>query len=212
MLAKLAIIMDYYDCHESIELHVEIWLENLKSELPTVYGRDYILYMLISWVFTHSDIFQKMTRLALRHSGKLIECEGLLPLPTYILEEIDKARQDSLDKLFSAIYDLLDRLLEETECSYECSSMSLGVLTKELSKRGILSPRITQPFDGWSIDGTKEMIKGLRRPKWYDNTRLGSRHSCTIQEKLSLAIDKVEDELRVFDLQDLQFLNSVKCV
>ncbi|EXM13844.1 hypothetical protein V3481_012885 [Fusarium oxysporum f. sp. vasinfectum] len=190
LLAKLAIIVDYYECHESIELYVDIWLENLKSEIPTVYGRDCILYMLISWVFTRSDIFQKMIRLASRHSGKLIECEGL-PLPTEILEEIDQARQDSLDDMFSAIYDLLDRLLEETECSYECSSMSLGVLTKELSKRGILSPRIAQPFCGWSVNGAQNMIKGLRRPEWYDH-RYGPTHSCTIQQKLSPVLDEVE--------------------
>jgi hypothetical protein len=61
MLAKLAIIVDYYKCHKSIELHADIWLENLTSELPTVYRRDCILYMFISWVFTKSDIFQKMT-------------------------------------------------------------------------------------------------------------------------------------------------------
>lgn len=88
MLAKLAIIVDYYGFHESIELHADIWLENLKSGIPVVYGRDCILYMLISWVFTKSDIFQKMTRLALQQSRDLIGSEGLL-LPTHILGKID---------------------------------------------------------------------------------------------------------------------------
>ncbi|RYC78626.1 hypothetical protein BFJ63_vAg18500 [Fusarium oxysporum f. sp. narcissi] len=92
MLAKLAMIVDYYECHEIIELYADIWLERLKSEVPTVYGRDCILL------------------------------------------QIDIARQDYLDKIFSAAYDLLDRLQEEPECSYECSSMLLGMLTKELKK------------------------------------------------------------------------------
>lgn len=115
-------------------------------------------------------------------------------------EEIDEVRQGSLDDIFTAIYDLLDRLQEETECSYECSSMSLGVLTKELSKHSILSPRIARPFCGWSIDGSRDMIKGLRQAHWYDKhaARHGNRHSCTIQQKLSPALMKVEDELRVF--------------
>ncbi|EWY83086.1 hypothetical protein FOYG_15159 [Fusarium oxysporum NRRL 32931] len=191
MLAKLAIIVDYYGCHKSVELYADIWLENMKSEIPTVYGRDRILYMLISWVFTKSDIFQAMTRLTLQQSREYIKSDGF-PLPTHIFEEIDEERQDSLDDIFTAIYDLLDRLQEEMECSYECSSMSLGVLTKELSKHDILSPRIARPFCGWSIDGSRDMIKGLRQAHWYD------RHSCTIQQKLSPAMMKVEDGLHVF--------------
>jgi hypothetical protein len=140
----------------------------------------------------------------------LIKIVILWPLLIQDTEKIDEARQDSLDDIFTAIYDLLDRLQEETECSYECSSMSLGVLTKELSNHGILSPRVAQPFYGLSIDGSKDMIKGLRQPQWYDKNgaRYGPRHSCTIQQKLSLALNKVEDKLRVFNLQDFQFSKS----
>jgi hypothetical protein len=75
MLAKLAMIVDYYQCHESVELYADIWLESLKSEIPKAYGKDCILSMFISWVFVQPDIFQKMTRLALRQSGRLIDAE-----------------------------------------------------------------------------------------------------------------------------------------
>ncbi|OBS14981.1 hypothetical protein FPOA_14011 [Fusarium poae] len=128
MLAKLAMIVDYYECHEIIELYADIWLERLKAEAPTVYGRDCVLCI-----------------------GKLIGAEGF-PIPSELLEQLDIARRDYLDTMFSATYDLLDRLQEETECSYECSSMLLGVLTKELKKHGILSPRCVQPFYGFSIE------------------------------------------------------------
>jgi hypothetical protein len=128
-------------------------------------------------------------------------------LLTQDTEQIDIARQDYLDKIFSATYDLVDRLQEEPECSYECSSMLLGVLTKELKKHGILSPRSAQPFFGFSIGGSEAMIKGCKVPHWYDisgSGRYGSGHSCTIQQKLSLVLQKAEKELRVFDLQDFQ--------
>ncbi|KAF4960488.1 hypothetical protein FSARC_10456 [Fusarium sarcochroum] len=203
MLAKLAMIVDYYGCHESIELYTDIWLGNLKSKVPTVYGQDCILYMFISWVFTQPDMFQRMTQLALRHSGMLIEAE-VLAIPGDLLEQIDDARQDSLASIFSAIYDLLDLLQKEPECSYECSSMLLGVLTKELRKHGCLSPRSARPFFGFSIEGSKDLINGLRKPYWYDE-RYSSRHSCTIQQKLSVTLEKMENELRVFNLQDFQF-------
>jgi hypothetical protein len=92
MLAKLAMIVDYYECHEIIELHADIWLERLKSEVPTVYGRDCILCMLVSWVFSRPDMFAKMTRLALRHSGKLIEAEDL-PIPSGLLGVFNQESQ-----------------------------------------------------------------------------------------------------------------------
>lgn len=225
MLAKLAMIVDYYECHETIELYANIWLEGLKPEVPKVYGRDCILYMLVSWVFSKTELFEKMTRLALRNSGKLIESENI-PIPCNLLGmfgrqpqhtasltpdvgQIDIARLDYLDKMFSATYDLLDRLQEEPECSYECSSMLLGVLTKELKKHGILSPRCAQPFYGLSIEGSKDMIASFTEPRWYDEGNglyrgYGNRHSCTIQQKLHSALEKAENELRVFTLQDFE--------
>jgi hypothetical protein len=42
--------------------------------------------------------------------------------------------------------------------------MLLGVLTKELRNHKILYPWNPPPFDGFSIEGSKEMIKGLKKP------------------------------------------------
>ncbi|KAF5977557.1 hypothetical protein FBULB1_6489 [Fusarium bulbicola] len=163
MLVKVAMIVNYYDCLESVELWTEIWLEAL--------------------------------------SQKLIETENF-PIPADILDGIDIARQSALTEIFSGIYELLDRLREEQDCSFECSSMLLGVLTKELSRHGILHPRNTPPFDGFSIEDIKEMIEGLTKPQWYGTAY--NRHYCCIQDKLSKSLTKVESELRVFDLQDFQ--------
>ncbi|KAF5634262.1 hypothetical protein F52700_5984 [Fusarium sp. NRRL 52700] len=187
MLVKVAMIVNYYVCLESVELYTEIWLDALRSELPKVYGRECILCL-----------------------QKLIEAEDF-PIPADILEEIDIARQSALAETFSAIYELFDRLQEGQECSFECSSMLLGVMTKELSKHGILHPRNVPPFDGFSIEGFKEMIDSLKKPTWYDTTsynhynRYGyPSHRCCIQDKLSISMAKMESDLRVFDMQDFQ--------
>ncbi|PNP78956.1 hypothetical protein FNYG_07821 [Fusarium nygamai] len=217
MLVKVAMIVNYYDCLESVELYTDIWLEGLKSGLPTVYGRDCILCLFISWVFSEPVMFQNMTELALRHSQKLIETEDL-PIPADILEGIYIARQSALAEIFSAIYELFDRLQEEQDCSFECSSMLLGVLTKELSKHGILHPRNAPPFDGFSIEGFNEMINDLKKPDWYNTTGYRpysncnhSKHGCCIQDKLSISLAKVESDLRVFDLQDFQATKNHTC-
>lgn len=84
MLAKVAMIVNYYECLESVESYIDIWLEDLRSELPTGYGRDCILCVFISWVFSKPVMFRNMTQLALRHSQKLIEAEDF-PIPADIL-------------------------------------------------------------------------------------------------------------------------------
>ncbi|KAF5548859.1 hypothetical protein FMEXI_4530 [Fusarium mexicanum] len=172
MLVKVAMIVNYYDCLESVELYTDVWLEGL--------------------------------------SQKLIEAPDF-PIPDSVLKEIDIARQSALAEIFSGIYELLDRLQEEQECSFECSSMLLGILTKELSKHGILYPRNAPPFDGFSIEGSKEMIKGLKKPKWsgsWDHRH--SWHSCYVQNKLSISLANVESALPVFDLQDFQATKNQK--
>ncbi|CZS73701.1 unnamed protein product [Fusarium graminearum] len=184
MLAKVAMIVDYYECHEIVELYAEIWIGRLQSEVPTVYGRDCILCLFISWIFSQPEMFQAMTQLALRYSGKIIEA-GDIPIPSNILDQINEARLNYLDTMSTATYDLLDRLQgEEVECSYECSAMLLGVLTKELKKYGVLSRSHPELFYRFSIEGLKDMIKGYKVPK------------------LSLALKTAEDDLRIFTLWD----------
>jgi len=86
MLAKVAMIVDYYECIESVEIYTDIWLEGLSSKLPKVYGRDCILCLFISWVFSKPIMFRDMTHLALRHSQRLIEASDF-PIPADILGE-----------------------------------------------------------------------------------------------------------------------------
>ncbi|KAF5557115.1 hypothetical protein FNAPI_5537 [Fusarium napiforme] len=188
MLVKVAMVVNYYDCLESVEPYTDIWLDGLKSELPT--------------------------RL---HSQKLIEAEDF-PIPAEIFEGIDIERQSALAEILSAIYELFDRLQEGQECSFECSSMLLGILTKELSQNGIMYPRKTPPFHGFSIEGFKELIKGFKKPGWYNTTGHSSygdcnhrKHGCCIQDKLSVSLAKVQSDLRVFDLQDFQATKKHTC-
>ncbi|CCF37178.1 hypothetical protein CH063_08580 [Colletotrichum higginsianum] len=48
MLAKIAVHVDYYDCLEVTEIFSSMWIESLQDKLPIQYGRDMILWLLIS--------------------------------------------------------------------------------------------------------------------------------------------------------------------
>lgn len=74
MLAKIAVLVDYYECHEAVEVFSEIWFKALESPLPTQSNRDLILGLVVSWVFKQADVFETVTARAMQ------QCKG--PLPT----------------------------------------------------------------------------------------------------------------------------------
>ncbi|RTE75463.1 hypothetical protein BHE90_010072 [Fusarium euwallaceae] len=209
MMAKVATIVDYYDCLEIVEIFAAIWVDALVESQPSTYGKDTILWLLVSWVFQRQDIFEKMTGLALRHSERLITVEGV-PIPHAILKRIDEERQNALAEIFSTLYTLLDTLCQESECSYECSSMLLGSLMEELRKHGILKPQIKKPYGGYSISSAVKMVDTFTSPTWYSkNERSGSRyydsysspHTCRISDKMRPTLDKVDKMVPILTLE-----------
>ena len=76
MLAKVAVIVDYYKCHEIIEVFAERWLKALQNSRTDHYGKASMLWLLISWVFSCPEIFESMAGLALKHSTRLISAES----------------------------------------------------------------------------------------------------------------------------------------
>ncbi|KAK7753385.1 hypothetical protein SLS62_004675 [Diatrype stigma] len=72
MLGKITILVDYYKCHEIVELFVDLWIADLKKDLPTSYGKVSTLWLSISRVFLRDDIFEEMTAIT------IMECRGPL--------------------------------------------------------------------------------------------------------------------------------------
>lgn len=77
LLAKIAVLVDYYECHETVELFTELWLQELKTHLPVQVGRELTLWLCISWVFGNADVFASMTSIALRQSQGPLATLGL---------------------------------------------------------------------------------------------------------------------------------------
>jgi hypothetical protein len=85
MLAKIAILVDYYECDESIQLFVDIWVADLekKAHIPQTYCRDLILWMWISWVFRLPELFKLITNVAIKQSVEPVR-NLELPIPSWI--------------------------------------------------------------------------------------------------------------------------------
>lgn len=87
MLVKVAVIVDYYDCHEVTEFASDIWIQNANSSIPTSYDSSRcLIWLCISLVFSQADIFRHMTELIIMESSGPFETIGL-PLPGSVLGE-----------------------------------------------------------------------------------------------------------------------------
>lgn len=86
MLSKLAVIVDYFEFHEAVEVFSKTWIADLQGSLPTSYCRDLILWMWISHVFHEEDILKTVICTAVRHSLGWMEDLGL-PIPEHIISK-----------------------------------------------------------------------------------------------------------------------------
>ncbi|KAI5462021.1 hypothetical protein BGZ63DRAFT_333295, partial [Mariannaea sp. PMI_226] len=204
MLAKFATIVDYYQCHEAVEVFVDIWLEKMKKDIPSVHGQNSMLWLMVSWVFVRPEIFKAVTGLMLRNCKQPVRVLEL-PIPEAILNRIENQRQRSVAQLFLSLYRLIDSLRDEEECTFECTSI-LGSLIKGMSKSGVLKPQITEPFHGYSVSDINTMVHGFKSPRWLpQQTRYGqltTPHPCTIISKVGPIIEEVYEELDGFELEE----------
>lgn len=79
MLAKISVLIDYYECVEALELCTERWVEHVKVAfpVPSEICRDLMLWMCIAWVLRLQDVFKETTRVSIRHDDRDLEPLGL---------------------------------------------------------------------------------------------------------------------------------------
>ncbi|RYC58725.1 hypothetical protein CHU98_g7476 [Xylaria longipes] len=193
MLAKVGVIVDYYQCREVLGAFVDIWCLGMKSNpLPLSLDRDLIMLLFVSWVFHWGDQFRSVTKLMQD------DCTSL-----------DKWRQESIDQITDALNDLLKYFGKEAaECSsssnysFECSSMLLGALTRELryNKQLSFTELARQNYTGYSVVSATAATRGIRTPRWRHETPYHggygygyspSRHECNLDEIVGAKMDLV---------------------
>ena len=84
MLAKISVLVDYYQCHEVVELFAACWTRELSPGLPTEYGRDLTLWLSISWVFSQEPFFNALTKVAIKETTGPFQTLGL-PIPQRVV-------------------------------------------------------------------------------------------------------------------------------
>lgn len=88
MLAKIAVIVDYYDIREPLHLILSLWMETYTaSSIPTSLCRDVVLWILVSWVFKKDVFFQQATKVAILRSTDDFHVPSDIPIPSSVIGE-----------------------------------------------------------------------------------------------------------------------------
>ncbi|WQF87603.1 hypothetical protein CDEST_12617 [Colletotrichum destructivum] len=216
MLAKIAVLVDYYDSLEVTEVYASIWIDGLNEKLPTDYSRDMVLWLLVSYVFQQDDIFSQMTKIAVTQSTEPVMTLEL-PIPSIVTDLIDRQRQEAVEFILNTLQTLLDVFRKESSvsyCSFECSSMLLGALTKEMDRHKLLDPAPKEPYTGYSIVGVEKMVKEFRSPYWnHRRESCVSNHSnhlsCNLKTNISTRLNTRPNATKEgFKLSEIQTLTK----
>lgn len=169
MLAKISVVVDDLQCYEAVEVFSRVWIDKLKASIPAVFSRDLILWILISVVFYQLRIFRTCTRVAILQSMAPIPTLEL-PIRNRVVEMIDNQRQELLGRITASLNNLIDRLRDDdTPCSFECNSILLGALIKQMHKNRLFHPQPSKPYIGLSVSKTIRAVRTFQSPLWFSD-------------------------------------------
>ncbi|KAL5335588.1 hypothetical protein BJX70DRAFT_374581 [Aspergillus crustosus] len=220
-LADVAVLVDYYGCYDAVIFYAKLWIFALQNPLPSTITRasslfygpsDIIQWLLISWVFGHNLIFQKMTQVLMVDSDRSIDPWGL-PIPDLIIHKMNTNRTDFLNRLSQDLIMMqatvakgcLDSgsdifyFADKTLCTYAV----LGALTKRILDMKITATPTDSSYPGVAIkkfltecrqNMNSPPINSSRGPNIHDKCSLSRRIKAmlTYDEPVGLDLDAPE--------------------
>lgn len=222
-LAKFALLVDYYECLEAVELFVETWTSNLESTFSPVYSRNLILWLWISWVFQNQRLFDKAVITVTEHANGPMKTLGLhipkevtgmpsttlagdivnIPLITPA-DKINQKREELTNEIVTSLHTLLASFLKDTyACSFECKSILFGALGIQMREWKIY-PKPQAPFSDLSGSNLIRHMRKVKSPNWHTYTYYQSytEHSCGF-ESIQKVADGIREKFQSFSLKSL---------
>ncbi|KAF4342042.1 hypothetical protein FBEOM_3973 [Fusarium beomiforme] len=180
LLTEMAILVDYYECHEITEIFADNWIASVIQE-DEIEGSDYQTNMsrlFTSWVFDKSALFNSVVHTILNLTAGPIQAD--LPLPSTILEALDQRRLSLTKQFLDNLYELLEAFWDnDGGCCTECTAIMLGTLIKQMLSFGLEVPRpMGRPAIEKSFLQLQEFSRNLKTPKWQHNSRM---YCCTFE-------------------------------
>ncbi|KAK5993799.1 hypothetical protein PT974_07236 [Cladobotryum mycophilum] len=219
MLAKMSVLVDYYKCHEVAEFFAKTWISNLTEPVPTSYGRNLLLRLCVSWVFSEAEIFRLLTKTVVHQSRGPIHSLDL-PIPTNVIDTLEMRRQNLVSGVICSLHILKSQFYKDKgDCSFECSSILLGALIKGMNAACILDQLPRSQLEGYSFMALERAVLNIQEPNYGSipssyslctKKQRGSGsgysaipHRCTLSEKTRPIIDKKLKTIFGLELTDL---------
>ncbi|KAG6232117.1 hypothetical protein E4U25_006838 [Claviceps purpurea] len=136
-LVKMSVLVDYYQCQEVTQIVVGLWIDKLSDQLPKSYHPECVIWMFVSWVFSRGEIFEEMTKVAIRTSF------------------MEQKRDQFVDKTFKVLGDLVEDLCQN-RCGCrdkECSDLLLGALMSGINR--------TELYQEYSAEEVRNKVLSL---------------------------------------------------
>ncbi|KAE8411025.1 hypothetical protein BDV36DRAFT_289090 [Aspergillus pseudocaelatus] len=205
MLAKVAVIADYYDCKEAVYIWSTIWINALEEKIPKTYSEDLPQWLWVSWAFQLPDQFKESTSTVMSWSDGWINSPGF-PIPAEVMEAMNISREDAITNLVTLLHDRREALLSGTRgCGFECSSIMYGALTKEMRSAELFLPRPEAPFPGLNYKDLVRKVQSFKIPRWDSRTLsypYHSQHSC-FDSSFKNLFGMLNDTIEGLDLHSL---------
>ncbi|KAJ5924357.1 hypothetical protein N7466_008544 [Penicillium verhagenii] len=172
MVAKVAVIADYYDCKAVLYLMTDMWLNSMEKinyeevKLSMAVVRDLIIWLWISWTFQLSSKFKETTSIAMSRSFGLIDSLGL-PIPHAVIESMNKIRQGAINELLILFHETRDEFLHGIRgCCFCCRTMLYGALTFGMRSASLTLPKPETPFTELSYYDLVRRIEQFHIPSF----------------------------------------------
>ncbi|KAI1086059.1 hypothetical protein F5B19DRAFT_200455 [Rostrohypoxylon terebratum] len=190
-LSQLAVIVDYFEFHEAVEVFSKRWISNLQPEIPTSYCRDLILWIWVSHVFQEKKVLKNVINTAVQHSPGQMQSLGL-PIPDSTINKVNKQRRAAAVQIIDGLRTLRDGLLDDTQgCSYTCRCLLLGALMKGLQPYHVFDST-SEPLSGHSLVNVIKNIHEIHTPSFKSNTC-----NCTMDGLTSSFLNKVKEDIKI---------------
>jgi hypothetical protein len=97
-MSAVAVTTDFFQCHEALEVMAGIWIEALKSTVPSSLGKDLKTWIMISSVFNRAHILKATTRIAMQWGTRPFDNDNL-PIPKNIKGTFHNRPFETLSKV-----------------------------------------------------------------------------------------------------------------
>lgn len=226
MLAKIAVLEDYYNFGEALDVFIEVWVRSFPVAcLPPAYCRDLVLWIWVAWVFDIEQHFTRTTAIAIEQSTESLQTMGLPILTvvsgTYafgpqqmnkllqIVDEIDSKRYQTIESLIEELHQSLEMYRRadydcpyDSSWSFQCGSFLLGNMMREMSRIGLYKPRPKVPFLDLSFAGLCEQVQGMQSASLLQGPY--AAHQCNLRAVTATLIAGLSSRVGGLSLADLK--------